>query len=143
VGNTLSDDLNPGLYNSRIIDSYIKLIKHKYSFVDINELISYAGMQPYQIADQGHWFDQRQINRFYEKVLRETGNPFIAREAGQYAASPDAIGMMRQYVLGLVDPSTVYELIGKTTEKFVKSASYRSRKINPHKIEITVTPIKG
>jgi HD-GYP domain-containing protein (c-di-GMP phosphodiesterase class II) len=143
VGNTLSDDLNPGLYNSRIIDSYIKLIKHKYSFVDINELISYAGMQPYQIADQGHWFDQRQINRFYEKVLRETGNPFIAREAGQYAASPDAIGMMRQYVLGLVDPSTVYELIGKTTEKFVKSASYRSRKINPHKIEITVTPHKG
>jgi two-component system C4-dicarboxylate transport sensor histidine kinase DctB len=72
---------------------------------------------------------QRQINLFYEKVLRETGNPFIAREAGQYAASPDAIGMMRQYVLGLVDPSTVYELIGKTTEKFVKSASYKSRKI--------------
>jgi hypothetical protein len=58
-------------------------------------------------------------------------------------ASPDAIGIMRQYVLGLVDPSTAYELIGKTTEKFVKSASYKSKKISPHKIEITVTPHKG
>ncbi|BBO72215.1 hypothetical protein DSCA_61450 [Desulfosarcina alkanivorans] len=106
-------------------------------------MIAYAGMEPYQVADQGHWFNQQQINLFYEKALRETGNPFLAREAGQYAASPDAIGMMRQYVLGLVDPSTVYELIGKTTEKFVKSASYKSRKISPQKIEITVTPYPG
>lgn len=143
VEKALSDGTEPGLYNSRIIDTYIKLVKHKYSFVDINELIAYAEMEPYQVADQGHWFNQRQINLFYEKVLRETGNPLIAREAGQYAASPDAIGMMRQYVLGLVDPSTVYELIGKTTEKFVKSASYKSKKISPHKIEVTVTPYPG
>jgi HD-GYP domain-containing protein (c-di-GMP phosphodiesterase class II) len=143
VEDALSGGTDPLLYNSRIIDTYIKLIKHKYSFVDINELIAYAGMEAYQVADQGHWFSQRQINLFYEKVLRETGNPFIAREAGQYAASPDAIGMMRQYVLGLVDPSTVYELIGKTTEKFVKSASYKSRTLSPRRIEITVTPRPG
>lgn len=136
----LSENRSPGLYNSRIIDTYIKLIKHKYSFVNVNELIRYAGMEPYQVADQGHWFTQKQINLFYEKALKETGNPFIAREAGQYAASPDAIGMMRQYVLGLVGPASVYELIGKTTEKFVRSSSYKSKKISPHKIEVTVTP---
>ena len=137
------DDNSPGLYNSRIIDTYIKLIKHRYSFVDINELIACAGMEPYQVADQGHWFTQKQINLFYAKALKETGNPYIAREAGQYAASPDAIGMMRQYVLGMVGPASVYELIGKTTEKFVKSSSYQSKKLSPHKIEITVTPYPG
>ncbi len=137
------DDSAPGLYNSRIIDTYIKLIKHRYSFVDVNELIAHAGMEPYQVADQGHWFTQKQINLFYEKALKETGNPFIAREAGQYAASPDAIGMMRQYVLGMVGPASVYELIGKTTEKFVRSSSYQSKKISPHKIEVTVTPHAG
>jgi hypothetical protein len=51
-----SADTEPRLYNSRIIDAYVKLIKHKYSFVNINELIAYAGMEPYQVADQGHWF---------------------------------------------------------------------------------------
>ena len=140
MGKAYPENNDSGLYNSRIIDAYIKLIKHKYNFVDINELIAYAGMEPYQVADQGHWFSQRQINLFYEKVLRETGNPNIAREAGQYAASPDAIGMMRQYVLGLVGPSRVYELIGKTGSKFIRSSHLKSKRISPQKIEITVTP---
>lgn len=143
MGESLSESTEPGLYNSRIIDTYIKLIKHKYSFVDINELIAYAGMELYQVADQGHWFSQRQVNLFYEKALRETGNPFIAREAGQYAASPDAIGMMRQYVLGLVGPASVYDIIGKATEKIVKSSSYRSQRLSPQKIEVIVTPKPG
>jgi len=138
-----SPEIEPGLYNSRIVDTYIRLVKHKYSFVDVRELIAYAGMEPYQVADQGHWFTQTQINRFHEKLLRETGNVHISREAGQYAASPDAIGMMRQYILGLVGPAKVYELIGKATEKFVKSASYSSRRLSPNKIEVIVTPNPG
>ena len=85
------------LYNSRIIDTYIKLIKRKYSYINVSELLDYAGMEPYQVADQGHWFTQSQINRFHERLTKLTGNEEIAREAGRYAASPDAIGVMRQY----------------------------------------------
>jgi HD-GYP domain-containing protein (c-di-GMP phosphodiesterase class II) len=131
------------LYNSRIIDSYLKLIKSKYPFVNVVELLELTEMQPYEVADQGHWFTQAQVNNFHERAARMTGNPDLAREAGRYAASPDSSGVMRQYALGMVGPAKVYELIGKATVNFTRSAVYESRRISSNKMEITVTPLAG
>ncbi len=133
----------PRLYNSRITDSYIKLIKSKYPSVSIRKLLDYAGMKPHEVDDQGHWFTQSQVDRFYEKAVELTGNENIAREAGRYAASPESIGAMRNYVLGLATPAKVYELIGKTTDQFSRSSKYESRSLGPNKIEIVVTPYEG
>jgi len=131
------------LYNSRIINTYIKLIKKKYSYINIDKLLSYAGMEPYQVADEGHWFTQNQVDRFYERLEKLTGNKNIAREAGRYAASPDAIGTMRQYVLGLTGPAKAYEIVGRYANKFAKSSVYKSEIIASNKVEITVTPKPG
>ncbi|MDZ7830546.1 MAG: HD domain-containing phosphohydrolase [Desulfobacterales bacterium] len=131
------------LYNSRIINSYIKLIKRKYPSVNIREMLDYAAMKPQEVDDQGHWFTQTQVDRFYEQAVALTGNENIAREAGRYAASPDSIGAMRQYVLGLSTPARVYELIGKTTQNFTRSSKYESRLISPNKVEIIVSPHEG
>lgn len=131
------------LYNSRIIDTYIKLLKRKYSFVDIDEVLAYAGMKAYEVADQGHWLTQEQIDRFYAIVLQKTGNKNISREAGQYAASPEALGVMRQYALGMIDPAKVYERIGMASSRFTKSSVYESRKLSRNTIEITVRPCEG
>ncbi|MBS3758920.1 MAG: HD domain-containing protein [Desulfobacterales bacterium] len=131
------------LYNSRIINAYIKLIKRKYPSVNIRELLDYADMKPQEVDDQGHWFTQTQVDRFYEHAVNLTGNENIAREAGRYAASPESIGAMRQYVLGLAAPAKVYELIGKTTRNFTRSSKYESRLISPNKVEILVSPYKG
>lgn len=133
------DDLP--LYNSRIIDSYIRLIRQTYSYVNVGQLLSYAGMKGYEVADEAHWFTQEQVNRFYEKLVQVTGNRNIAREAGRYAASPDALGAMRQYVLGLMGAANAFEIISKTTANFTRSSSYESRKISSNKVEITVTPL--
>lgn len=138
-----TDKSSQPLYNSRIIDTFIKLIKRRYSYVNIGELLRYAGMEPYEVADQGHWFTQVQVDLFYERLVKLTGNETIAREAGRYAASPEAIGVMRQYVLGLVNPAKVYEMIGKTTRNFTRSSAYESRILAPNKVEITVTPEPG
>jgi HD-GYP domain-containing protein (c-di-GMP phosphodiesterase class II) len=131
------------LYNSRIIDTYIKLIKSRYQFVNVVELLELSGMHPYQVADEGHWFTQEQVNAFQEQACRLTGNPNLAREAGRYAASPEASGVMRQYILGMVGPARVYELIDKASTNFTRSTVYTSKKISAHKIEITVTPQPG
>jgi two-component system, NtrC family, C4-dicarboxylate transport sensor histidine kinase DctB len=130
------------LYNSRIINPFILLIKQKYSYVNISELLSYAGMKEYEVADQAHWFKQDQVERFYERLVQLTGNPDIAREAGRYAASPDVLGAMRQYILGLVDAASTFEIINKTTANFTKSASYESRRISSNTVEIVVTPLE-
>jgi len=131
------------LYNSRIVDTYIKLIKRRYSYINIGELLAYAGMKPYEVADQGHWFTQEQINLFHERLKKLTGNDDIAREAGRYAASPEAIGVMRQYILGLIGPSKTYEMFGKASTKFTRSSHYESRKLAGNLIEVTVTPNEG
>ncbi|HJV67408.1 MAG TPA: ATP-binding protein [Geomonas sp.] len=130
------------LYNSRIIKSFILLIKHKYSYVNVSELLSYAGMKEYEVADQAHWFKQEQVDRFYEKLVQLTGNAKIAREAGRYAASPDVLGAMRQYILGLVDASSTFQIINKTTANFTRSASYESRALCSNMVEIVVTPLE-
>ena len=60
------------LYNSRIINSYLNLIKKKYPRVDVRELLLYAEIMPYEVSDEGHWFTQRHVDRFHEMVTEPT-----------------------------------------------------------------------
>jgi len=131
------------IYNSRIIDTYIKLVNSSYSHINVAELLDYAHMTPHEVADQGHWFTQQQVDLFYERLVKLSGNVNIAREAGLYAASPGTIGNVRQYILGMMGPARVYEKFGKVTSNFTRSSKYNSRKLSPNKIEITVTPQPG
>lgn len=137
------EDNNKPIYNSRLIDNYLKLVKRKHPEIDLSELLEHAGMRTYQVADQAHWFTQEQIDRFYKKLVQLTGNENIAREAGRYAASPDALGIMRQYVLGLVGPANTFKIIDQGTPNLTKSAIYKSEALGPNKVKITVTPHKG
>ncbi len=146
----LSDDnmksnlqTNPPLYNSRIIHAFLALIEKKYNYIDIKEILHYAHMEPYEVADQGHWFTQQQVDRFYEKLVQLTGNESIAREAGRFAASPDTLGAMRQYVLGLVGPANAFNLIKKGSAQFTRSSHYHAKKLDANRVEITVTPKEG
>lgn len=133
----------PPLYNSRIVDTYVKHIRKNYAHVNIGELLGHAGMTAYEVADEGHWFTQEQINRFHEKLFQLTGNHQIAREAGRYASSPEASGVMRHYLLGLLGPAKAYDLIGKTSANFTRSSAFQSRKLASNRVEITVTPRPG
>jgi HD-GYP domain-containing protein (c-di-GMP phosphodiesterase class II) len=134
---------NEPLYGSRGINAYIQLIKRDYAYININELLDYANMLPYEIEDEGHMFTQKQINRFYERLVFLSGNKNIAREAGRYAASPESLGSLRRYILGLIGPFNAYELIGKYANKISMSSVYESKIIGKNKVEITVTPRKG
>lgn len=136
----LSKDL---LYNSRIIDTYIKLLKKQHPDIDAGIALGYANMQSYEVADQSHWFTQQQIDRFYKKAVELTGNDHIAREAGRYSASPEAIGAMRQYILGLVGPAHAFGLIRNASSKFTRSSLYQSRRIKDNSVEVVVTPNPG
>ena len=131
------------IYNSRIIDNYIKLLKFKYPWVSAADILHYAGMTSYEVADQGHWFTQRQINRFHDKLSEVTQNENIAREAGRYSASPDAIGVMRQYGLSMIGPDKCFEHMGKFASKFTTSCEFRSKRLSPNKYEIAVHQLPG
>ncbi|MBI4825633.1 MAG: GAF domain-containing protein [Nitrospirae bacterium] len=127
------------LYNSKIINTYLKFIRRNYDYINIKELLHCAKMESYQVEDPGHWFSQEQINRFHEKLKKLTGNREIARDAGRYSASPDVIGVMKQYVLGLVGPSKAYTRLGKAASNFTKASTFNTRDLGPNKIELVVT----
>lgn len=132
------------LYNSRIIDTYLQLIKTRYPHVDVSDILTHAGLEAYEVADQASWFTQEQIDRFHQRCVQLTGNPDIAREAGRFAASPGTLGVMRQYTLGLLGPLKAFAKIGKTTTKnFTRSATYASRMLAENLVELTVTPHPG
>ena len=140
--NSVTRDNEP-LYNSRIVNNYIKLIKNQYSFVNVEELLNDAGIELYQVEDEGHWFSQDEINRFHEKLQNITGNKNIAREAGRFAAAPGTIGVMRQHILGMIGPEFAYDLIGNYASKFTRSSDFQTKKLGPNKVEIIVTPKSG
>ena len=126
------------LYNSRIVDNYIKLIRKHYRHIDVCALLKFSGMTSYEVADQGHWFTQNQINRFHKQLSQLTGNDNIAREAGRFAASPGSLGIVRQYVLGMLDPSRAYAIIGKMAANITRSSEFESKKLSSNKVEIKV-----
>ncbi|QWV95685.1 GAF domain-containing protein [Geomonas oryzisoli] len=131
------------LYNSRIFDSYLKLLRKRYPDVDTHALLAYAGMKQHEVSDPGHWFSQRQVNRFHEKLVQVTGDPGIAREAGRYAASSDALGPLRSFFLGMVGPEYIFHLINKIAPRFTRSSRCSARKTGPREIELTVTYNEG
>ncbi len=126
------------LYSSRIINTYIKLIKKRYSFINLPDLLEQSKMKSYQIEDEGYWFTQEQVDLFYENVKNLTRNNGIAREAGRYAASPEALGIMRHFILGCVDPATAYLMLEKAVPNFTKSSIFKVRQLKPSAVEIIV-----
>ncbi len=133
----------PLLYNSRITNTYLKLLRRRYPHVNIGDLLSHAGMEPQQVADEGHWFTQRQVNLFHEKLQELTGNPRIAREAGLFSASPEALGGIGRVILGLVSPERAYALSREYTMKFTRSTTIDYHKVGPTSVEIVITPREG
>uniref|UniRef100_C6DZL3 histidine kinase n=1 Tax=Geobacter sp. (strain M21) TaxID=443144 RepID=C6DZL3_GEOSM len=128
------------LYNSKIINNFVALLKKKHADVDVRELLDYAEISPYELSDEGHWLTQRQVDRFHARVNQLLGGNDLAREGGRYAASEEALGVMRKYTLGLIGPANTLFAIGKCASNFTRSAVYKSRKLADNKVEITVTP---
>jgi HD-GYP domain-containing protein (c-di-GMP phosphodiesterase class II) len=131
------------LYNSRIVDNYIRLIEKKYPQIRVSDLLDYAGMTASEVADEGHWFAQDQIDRFHEELSVLTSNASIAREAGCYAASPGAMGAMKLFFLGTVGPGKAYQLIGRGARRLTRSSTFESRSLSSNRVEVTITFEEG
>ena len=131
------------LYNSLVLDTYVKLIKEKYPDILINELMAYAGIENYELGDASVWFTQKQVNRFHEKLSMLTDNMTIANEAGRFAANPKCLGEIRGMILSLGGIRNAFKVIGKLAKQLNRSSAYKTRKIGRNKIEVIVTPSEG
>lgn len=114
------------LYNSRNIKTYLEYLSEFHPGTDIDIILKYAGMTRYEVDDEGHWFSQQQIDRFYEKVVQLTGNNNIAREAGRFAAVSEASQTVRKYALGFIGPALAYSMVEKLAGSTSKATKFKT-----------------
>lgn len=125
------------LYNSILIENYIQLAKYKYPDLNTDEILQEAGIEPWDL-DPGNWFSQEQVDRFQKIMVDKTGNPNIARQAGQYSVADRSGNLIRQAALSLLSPSKLIDIIGKITSKVTRASKTSSKKIAKNKYEIIV-----
>ncbi len=131
------------LYNSRIIKIFLEYLIEYYPSVDTRPILEYAGMTQYEMEDHAHWFTQIQADRFHEIVVKKTGDSDIARKAGRYSASSQALGPAKQYTLGLVNLATIYLLMGRIYPTMSHGAEVSAKRLGPNRVEIVSTPRPG
>jgi len=137
------DNKTRALYNSRIMKVFLEYMARYHPDVDVDKVLEYANMTRYEVNDPAHWFDQEQADRFNEILVRLTGNNNIARDAGRYAVSSEALGAAKQYTLGLIGPIQTYLLMEKLYPIMSKGASIKARKVSKNKVEIIARPRPG
>ncbi len=128
----------PSLYNSRIIKNYVEYLKRYYPNIDILSLLKHAGIEAYQLDDEGHWLSQEQVDRFHEMLAEKTNNPDISREVGRYSVTSQASGALRQYLMGFISPATAYAVVEKISSRFSRAPIVKTKSIGEDKIEAKI-----
>ena len=131
------------LYNTFLIDPYLKLISKRYPLADVNEILAFAGIMPWEAADESHWLNQDQINRFVTRAIELTGNPNLPREAGQNVFDLESKAFIRSYALSFTNPHMMFAKIGEVTKQLVRSSTYTATKLSDSSVEIIVSPHHG
>ena len=132
-------DKNKPQYNSRIIITYVEYLKKYHPSIDIDSVLQSAGMTRHEVEDPGHWFNQRQTDRFHEIIAAQTGNPHIARDAGRFTISCERVGPAKQYAMGLINLASVYLMVGKLARTMSRGARMTANKLGSNKVEIIST----
>ena len=134
---------NTPLYNSRLMKIYLEYIRKYHPDVSPDSVLENAGINWFEVEDPAHWFNQEQIDRFHETLVKQTGKTTIAREAGRYASTSAAAGAVKQYAMGLMNLTAIYLLTEKLYPFMSRGAKVKVKKLGPNTVEITSRPVPG
>jgi PAS domain S-box-containing protein len=131
--------LDEPLYNSRLLENYLEYIKRFHPDVDRDKILTKASLKSTEVIDPAHWLSQRQVDKFYDAVIEETGDNEIARKVGRYSAFSDSSGILRRYIGKFLTPGSAYWMIQKISGLLTKAFTFESRKAGRNKVEVIVT----
>jgi len=131
------------LYNSRLMKIYLEYISKYHPDVSADSVLENAGITWHEVEDPAHWFNQEQIDRFHETLVKKTGNTNIARDAGRYASTSAAAGAVKQYAMGLMNLTVIYLLMEKLYPFMSRGAKIKVKKLGLNRVEIIAKPLPG
>ena len=132
-------DNHTHIYNSRIIKSYVEYLKKHLPEVDSDPLLKYADIETYQLDDEGHWLTQEQVDRFHDILEKTTQDPNISRKVGRFSVTSRASGALGQYMLGFINPATVYGVLERINAQLSRGATLKTKAIGADRIEAKAT----
>ncbi len=117
----------------------MEYIAYHYPDLNIKTILDYADITIYQVNDGGHWFNQNQVDRFHEILVKLTENPDIAMEVGRFSPFSKASGAMTR----LCDWFHYTErrhtrFMGKMYPQVSRSCLIETRSLRINQAEITV-----
>jgi putative methionine-R-sulfoxide reductase with GAF domain len=131
---------NKGLYNYTIIDTYKKLIQFKYPNINFEELLKESGIdEPTENKKNDTWLTQKQVDKFYEKLVKKSANSNIAYEAGKFSTSPEGLGEYITLILDMENPINVYNALPSIAGDLTKTSEFSTKKISENEVIITVS----
>ena len=131
------------LYNSRIISSYIEYLAKFHPDLDIQTILKECDITIYEVQDEGNWFTQKQVDAFYNVLMKETQDSSIARKAGRYIASYQASSILKQYVMGFLTPRIAYWMVKNIASTMSRAYTIDTRSISSNKVEVTFATKEG
>jgi class 3 adenylate cyclase len=131
------------LYNSRILKIYVEYIRKFHPDISVDEILRYAWIRNYELEDQGHWFSQWQVDRFHSRLMQKSGDSKISRKVGQFTATSQATGALKNYTLGFITPAAAYWVFEKIAPHMTRAMTFKSKKLGSYKFEITAQPKEG
>ena len=132
-------DNHTHIYNSRIIKSYVEYLKKYLPDVDVDPLLKYADIETYQLDDEGHWLTQEQVDRFHDILVRTTQDTDISNKVGRFSVTSRASGALGQYMLGFINPATVYGVLERINAQLSRGATLKTKAIGTDRIEAKAT----
>jgi len=126
-------------YSSRIIKSYVEYLKRFYPDIAVAPLLKFAGIETFQLDDEGHWLTQTEVDRFHDALQQATQDPDISRKVGRFSVTSRASGALGQYMLGFMNPALSYGVLEKINGRLSRATLMKTRAIALDKIEAKVT----
>lgn len=133
----------PLLYSSHSVNVFLSYVELKYPGIDLQAVLSHAGIRPEEVADQGHWFRQSQVDLFYDKLLQLTGDDQLARQAGRHLVRSETSGWFRRYAFGFLTMEQVVKRTRLIAARITRSALYEAKFLGPCRVQVVVTPYPG
>ncbi|MDI9570251.1 MAG: PAS domain S-box protein [Pseudomonadota bacterium] len=131
------------LYNSRIVKSYFEYIRKHHPDVDAASIFRQAGVESYQLEDEGYWLTQAQVNRLHEIFAETLNEPAIARKVGQYMPFSKASSTVTQFMLGFLTPAAAYMVIPRVYRLMSRALKIEARQVGDQHVELTAIQNPG
>lgn len=111
-------------FHSRIFRLYIGYLQDKCDWPDekIEAFLESLGTSSVRVYDDSTWFDLSFADKFYYRLVEETGDKDLAYHAGLYIKKSAFSATIYYLMRGLVSIGKIYELVSKFTPHFTKAA---------------------